>query len=56
MSINNSGKQGKGITLLQRVDKLKALKIKSGEKEADFKEKEDVYFWQIELPGISYKS
>ena len=37
MSINSSGKQGKGITLLQRVDRLKALKIKSGEKEANFK-------------------
>lgn len=53
MSINSSGKLGKGITLLQRVDRLKALKIKSGEKEENFKKNEDVYFWQIELPGIS---
>ena len=37
MSINSSGKLGKGITLLQRVDRLKALKIKSGEKEENFK-------------------
>ena len=37
MSINSSGKLGKGITLLQRVDRLKTLKIKSGEKEANFK-------------------
>ena len=35
--LNGSGKQGKSIILPQRVDKLKALKIKSNEKQTSFK-------------------
>lgn len=50
--LNGSGMQIKGITLLQKVNKLKALKIKSGEKEASFKKKCVCVFWPIELPGI----